>query len=139
MTEEITSVQKLTEYEVDKLIGGYKAIEEARDVLVAEHKAQIKPLEEKMQEIIGALGIKLSTSGQENFKTVYGTYYESTIKRVKVTDLIRWLEWVVEQQAWECLTSHVTKEEVVKWAAQGGEDPPGIVIEDYTSGHIRKS
>lgn len=138
MTEELTSVQKLTEYEVDKLIGGYKAIEEARDVLVAEHKAQIKPLEEKMQEILGALGIKLSTSGQENFKTVYGTYYESTIKKVRVTDRIRWLEWVVDQQAWECLTSHVTKEEVVKWAQEGGEDPPGVEISDYTSGHIRK-
>ena len=136
---ELTAVQKLTEYEVDKLIGGYKAIEEARDVLVAEHKAQIKPLEEKMQEIIGALGIKLSTSGQENFKTVYGTYYESTIKRVKVTGRESWLDWVVANEAWDCLTNHVTKEEVVKAAERFGGELPGVEISDYTSGHIRKA
>ena len=140
MTEELTAVQKLTEYEVDKLIGGYKAIEEARDVLVAEHKAQIKPLEEKMQEIIGALGIKLSTSGQENFKTVYGTYYESTIKKVKVTCQEAWLEWLADD--WEnrkqCLTQHVSKPDVVKFE-NTADEPMGVEISDYTSGHIRKS
>ena len=137
---ELTAVQKLTEYEVDKLIGGYKAIEEARDVLVAEHKAQIKPLEEKMQEIIGALGIKLSTSGQENFKTVYGTYYESTIKKVKVTSREDWLDWLAAD--WEnrkqCLTQHISKEDVVKFENTTNE-PAGVEISDYTSGHIRKS
>lgn len=139
MSEELTYVQKLSEYNADKLVGGYKAIEEARDVLVAEHKAQIKPLEEKMQEILGALAIKLAASGQENFKTEYGTYYESTIKRVKVTRRDHWLDWVVANEAWDCLTNHVTKEEVVKAAARFGGELPGVVIEDYTSGHIMKS
>ena len=139
MTEERTEVQKLAEYNADKLVGGYKAIEEARDVLTAEYKAQIKPLEEKMQEIIGALGIKLAASGQENFKTEYGTYYESTIKRVKVTSRIEWLDWVITNEAWDCLTNHVTKEEVVKAAARFGGELPGVEIEDYTSGHIRKA
>ena len=137
---ELTAVQKLTEYEVDKLIGGYKAIEEARDVLVAEHKAQIIPLEQKMQEIIGALGIKLSTSGQENFKTVYGTYYESTIKKVKVTNREAWLGWLADD--WEnrkhCLTQHVSKEDVVKFE-HTTDEPMGVEISDYTSGHIRKA
>ena len=137
MTEELTSVQKLTEYNADKLVGGYKAIEEARDVLTAEYKAQIKPLEDKMQEIIGALGIKLAASGQENFRTEYGTYYESTIKRVKVTGRERWLDWVVDNEAWDCLTNHVAKEEVVKAAERFGGELPGVVIEDYTSGHIK--
>jgi hypothetical protein len=136
---ELTEVQKLAEYNADKLVGGYKAIEEARDVLTAEYKAQIKPLEEKMQEIIGALGIKLAASGQENFKTEYGTYYETTIKRVKVTARESWLDWVVANEAWDCLTNHVTKEEVVKAAARYGGELPGVEIEDYTSGHIRKS
>jgi hypothetical protein len=139
MTEERTEVQKLAEYNADKLVGGYKAIEEARDVLTAEYKAQIKPLEEKMQEIIGALGIKLAASGQENFKTEYGTYYESTIKRVKVTSRIEWLDWVITNEAWDCLTNHVTKEEVVKAAVKYGGELPGVEIEDYTSGHIRKA
>ena len=137
MSEELTDVQKLSEYNADKLVGGYKAIEEARDVLVAEHKAQIKPLEDKMQEIIGALGIKLAASGQENFRTEYGTYYESTIKRVKVTGRERWLDWVVDNEAWDCLTNHVAKEEVVKAAERFGGELPGVVIEDYTSGHIK--
>ena len=136
---ELTDVQRLAEYNADKLVGGYKAIEEARDVLTAEYKAQIKPLEEKMQEIIGALGIKLAASGQENFKTEYGTYYESTIKRVKVTGRESWLDWVVANEAWDCLTNHVTKEEVVKAAKRFGGSLPGIVIKDYTSGHIRKA
>ena len=139
MTEERTEVQKLAEYNADKLVGGYKAIEEARDVLTAEYKAQIKPLEEKMQEIIGALGIKLAASGQENFKTEYGTYYESTIKRVKIISRIEWLDWVITNEAWDCLTNHVTKEEVVKAAARFGGELPGVEIEDYTSGHIRKA
>jgi hypothetical protein len=137
---ELTEVQKLAEYNVDKLIRGHEAIEEARDILTAEYKAQIKPLEEKMQEIIGALGIKLAASGQENFKTQYGTYYNSTIKKVKVTNRGAWLDWVYADwnQRKDCLTQHVAKEEVVKFN-EAGDEPEGVEISDYTSGHIRKA
>ena len=137
---ELTEVQKLAEYNADKLVGGYKAIEEARDVLTAEYKAQIKPLEEKMQEIIGALGIKLAASGQENFKTEYGTYYESTIKKVKVINREAWLAWVYADwnQRKDCLTQNVAKEEVVKFN-YSADQPEGVEISDYTSGHIRKA
>ena len=147
MTEELTSVQKLAEYKADKLIGGYKAIEEARDVLAAEYKAQAKPLEEKMQEILGALGIKMNAEGVQNFKSEYGTSYFTTIKRVKVTDRAEWLAWVYAD--WEdrkdCLTAHVAKDEVVKRSEDHGVGGtticgvPGLEIEDYTSVHIRKA
>jgi hypothetical protein len=139
MTEELTSVQKLAEYKADKLIGGYKAIEEARDVLAAEYKAHAKPLEEKMQEILGALGIKMNAEGVQNFKSEYGTSYFTTIKRTKMLDRAAFHQWVYEE--WdtrkECLTAHVSKEEVVAhWEV---EVVPGLEIEDYTSVHIRKA
>jgi hypothetical protein len=137
----LTIVQKLAEYKADKLIGGYKAIEEARDVLAAEYKAQTKPLEEKMQEILGALGIKMNLEGVQNFKSEYGTSYFSTIKRVKVNNRGDWLDWVFKDWSLrkDCLTSHVAKEEVVKYAEDFGGALPGIEIEDYTSVHIRKA
>ena len=135
---ELTEVQKLAAYQPDKLITGYRAIEEAVDALEAEHKSQVAPLKAKMQEIIGALGIIMRTTGQERIPCEDGTYYESTIKKVKVTDRQAWLDWVVANEAWDCLTNHVTKEEVVKCAVTYG-DLPGVDIEDYTSGHVRKT
>ena len=139
MNDELTDVQKLAAYQPDKLITGYRAIEEARDALVAEHKAQIKPLETKMQEIIGALGIIMRKTGQERIPCEDGTYYESTIKKVKVTDRAAWLDWI--RFDWDrrkdCLTQHVTKEEVVKHAEFAEVD--GVEIEDFTAGHIRKT
>lgn len=135
---EKTEVQKLSDYQPDKLIRGYRAIEEAVDALEAEHKSQVAPLKAKMQEIIGALGIIMRTTGQERIPCEDGTYYESTIKKVKVTDRQAWLDWVVANEAWDCLTNHVTKEEVVKCAVTYG-DLPGVDIEDYTSGHVRKT
>ena len=161
MTEELTSVQKLAEYKADKLIGGYEAIEEARDILVAEHKAQIKPLEEKMQEILGALGIKMNLEGVRNFPSQYGTAHFTTIKRIKNRDRDAWFAWVFADldNRRDCLTASVAKDEVIKHrdrlreqaraeAEAAGEiaryDPeeiniPGLEIEDYTSVHIRKS
>jgi hypothetical protein len=144
-----TSVQKLAEYKADKLIGGYKAIEEALDVLVAEHAAQIKPLKEKMQEILGALGIKMNAEGVQNYKSEYGTSYFTTIKKTKMLDRVAFHQWVHDK--WEdrrdCLTAHVAKEEVVKHLeymrgdARDEKDVeiPGLEIEDYTSVHIRKA
>ncbi len=158
---EKTSVEKLAEYKADKLIGGYRAVEEALDVLTSEYNAQIKPLKDKMQEIIGALGIKLRVEGVKNFASEYGTYYETTIKKTKMLDRDTFHQWVYND--WDnrkdCLTAHVAKEEVVKHleemqaetraaAEMAGEleryDPteialPGLEIEDYTSGHIRKT
>ncbi len=140
MTKEPTEVQELAEYNADLLVSGYNAIAEARDVLTAEYKAQSKPLDEKLQQIIGALGMKLAASGQENFKTAYGTYYESTIKKVRVTCMETWLAWIIAD--WEnrkqCLTQHASKEEVVKFE-NTADEPAGVEISDYTSGHIRKA
>src|SRR5208337_1323279 len=137
--EELTEVQKLADYQPDKLIRGYRAIEEAVDALEAAHKAQVAPLKTKMQEIIGALGIIMRKTGQERIPCEDGTYYESTIKKVEVTDRENWLDWL--HFDWDrrkdCLTQHVTKEEVIKHA--GFAEIPGVEIEDYTSGHIRKS
>ena len=136
-----SSVQKLAEYKADKLIGGYKAIEEARDVLLAEYKAQSKPLEEKMQEILGALGIKMNLEGVQNFKSEYGTSYFTTVKRVKVDNRTDWLDWVYRgwEQRKDCLTAHVAKDEVIKHAEENEGSLPGLEIEDYTSVHIRKA
>lgn len=156
---EKTSVELLAEYKADKLIGGYKAVEEAKDILTAEYEAQVKPLKEKMQEILGALAIKMDAEGTKNFASEYGTAYFTTVKRIKMKNREQWFAWVRDYDAWDCLTAHVAKEEAAKrledlretarqQAEDAGElaryDPseitlPGLDIEDYRSVHIRKT
>ncbi len=157
---ELTAVQKLAEHTAAKLIGGYKAIEEAKDVLTAEYEAQVKPLKEKMQEILGALAIKMDAEGTKNFSSEYGTAYFTTIKTTKMVNRASFYNWVHDD--WErrrdCLTAHVTKEEVVSHleemqskayeeAVQAGEEArfdaseivvPGLEIGDLRSVRIRK-
>jgi hypothetical protein len=161
MTKEQTNVEKLVEYKADKLIGGYKSIEEAVDVLTKEYNEQIKPLKEKMQEILGALGIKMDKEGVKNFPSEYGTAYFTTIKKIKNVDREEFYRWVHED--WDnrkdCLTAHVAKEETVKHLEEMQEKAraeaeaagelerldfsevvvPGLEIEDYRSVHIRKT
>ena len=160
MTEK-TSVELLAEYKADKLIGGYKAVEEAKDILTAEYEAQVKPLKEKMQEILGALAIKMDAEGTKNFASEYGTAYFTTIKTTKMVDREQFHKWVHED--WEarkdCLTAHVAKEDVVKHleemqekacraAEEAGEldrfditevGVPGLEIGELRSVRIRKT
>jgi hypothetical protein len=138
MSEEHTEVERLVGFSADKLIGGYKAVEEARDKLAAEHKVQIKPLEDRMQEIIGALTIKADKEGVKNFSSAYGTFCFTTGRKVKVADVVDWFDWVIESKAWECLTKHVSKDEVLKYADEVGGQLPGLEIEGFRTGHVRK-
>jgi len=135
---EKTSVEKLAEYRADLLIGGYKSIEEACDVLEAECAAAVKPLKAKMQEILGALTIKADAEGVKNFSSEYGLFCFTNFKKVKVADRSQWFPWVRDNDAWECMTAHVAKDEVIKLVEATGEIPPGLEIEDCRTGHIRK-
>ena len=138
MSEEHTEVERLVGFSADKLIGGYKAVEEARDKLAAEHKAQIKPLEDRMQEIIGALTVKADKEGVKNFSSAHGTFCFTTGRKVKVANSESWFAWVIENEAWECLTKHVSKDEVLKHADEGDGYLPGLEIEGFRTGHVRK-
>src|SRR5208282_5843458 len=150
---EKTSVEKLAEYRADLLIGGYKSIEEACDVLEAECAAAVKPLKAKMQEILGALTIKADAEGVKNFSSEYGLFCFTNFKKVKVADRSQWFPWVRDHDAWDCMTAHVAKDEVIKrleamreeaedageWARGDKEiNIPGLEIEDCRTGHIRK-
>ena len=156
---EKTSVEKLAEYKADLLIGGYKSIEEACDVLEAECAAAVKPLKAKMQEILGALTIKADAEGVKNFSSEYGLFCFTNFKKVKVASRAEWFPWVKDHDAWDCMTAHVAKDEVIKrleemreTAKQEAEGAgelarydateiniPGLEIEDCRTGHIRKA
>jgi hypothetical protein len=63
------------------------------------HSEEIKPLKEAMTNIENWLLAKMNQDGCENYKTAYGTAYQSRLKSVKMEDPIQFKNYILRPAA----------------------------------------
>lgn len=134
-------LERLTEVSSAHLIKGVRAVDEEIEKLKARFEQDCRPFQMTREELVAALAIKLDRDGQTSCPTRYGTAYFSNLISVKVTDRETWFGWIVANGAYDCLTSHISKEDLKKrgYDHAGEFDEIGVKITEIRNLNIRKA
>ena len=91
-----------------------------------------------MADLEAYAGILLGEN--QSVKTESGTVFWKENVSVKVTDREAWFDWVNENQAWDMLTTHVSKEAYQTWVDDHNrtELPPGTDMRTYKDIQFRR-
>ncbi len=84
----------------------------------------IVPTTLALAELEMAMGAELDRLDTDRERTPLGVVYFSYPESVRVIDRFEFFAWVVEYNAFDCLTSHVSK----KALRERGVAPPGISV-----------
>ena len=121
------------------LIGKYLKLRDAKAELDAKHKANIARYTKAMTKIETTLLSEFNETGQESAKTSVGTAYVSTRTSAKVADRDSFLQFVIENDAWDFIENRVNKIAAEEYLAEHEELPAGVDITRSMTVNIRRS
>ena len=105
-----------------------KYIEMRDEVSRIEHEAseRVMALKTKMQTLEAWLTLKLEQDGEESKKTQFGTVFLTTVDFAQVADWSALLEYIIGNEAWDCLEKRVAKTAVRAIIDETNVVPPGV-------------
>lgn len=99
-----------------------------------------KPYNEAMETIEGVLLQHLNENNEQSIKTEWGTAYKSTTMSAKVASPEDFFNYVREADAFQLLTSAVSKDAVKEHMEEHqGQPPPGVDVTYFTKVNFRRA
>lgn len=133
MNEHVTlHLDKMT---ITSLVGARQHIKEQLELEEIEYDKKIAPLKAAMLKLEGTIVDKMDAERLDNVKTPSGTAYFTNPESMKVIDREVFFAWVIKEEAFDVLTSAVSKDAV----RARGVYPPGMEITKIRKLCIRKS
>ena len=121
----------MTQPTIDQITAKAIAVRDKIAEIKKKHAEELKPYEDGM-ELLSNLALKfLDETHQSNAKTADGTAYIAEPESIKVTDRDAFLQWTIENEALDLLTSAVSKE------AYRGYVDEGLIIPGVETTKIR--
>jgi len=115
------------------LIGRYIQIRDHIAAMTKQHEESLKPYQEALQAIEGAVTEEINRLDGQSVKTEQGTAYRSEWTAVKVADRETFLDFVFAGRHEGFITNATSKEAVKEFIdAHNGQVPPGL---DFTRGY----
>lgn len=124
---------------VEKWVSQYIAI---RDKIKAMDDAHAKAKEEPIaiQNILtGMLQRFMDTSNCESIKTAAGTCYSSTRHTASVADAKAFMQYVIDNSAWELLDKRANPTAVRAFVEAEGALPPGVNLSAIATVGVRRA
>lgn len=131
MNGESHTIEKLSHLPPGKLLDAHAKAVEALDRLM-EH--EVKPLKDLISAIEGALAIYMDKEGINSVKSDTRTAYFTTSVRYNVADRETYLQWLIDNAAWELITNHVAPDAIRAMETL----PPGIAMNAYRRVTVRR-
>lgn len=125
----------LPDMTIGALVGARQRLKSQLEVEEAEYEKRIAPMKTAMQKVEGAIVDKLDAEKLDNVKTPYGTAYFTNPESMKVVDRSAFFKYVVDNEAYDVLTSAVSKDAI----RARGEIPPGVEVKTIRVLRIRKT
>lgn len=121
------------------VIAGYLKLRELKQEISDRHKAELAPVNEKMQKLEVYMLNLLNQASVDSmaFKGV-GTMFKKNVQSVTVAEWDATLAWIKAHEAWEFLEHRVSKTVVQEYSEANGEVPPGIAVTTETVVQVRK-
>lgn len=116
---------------------------EIRDYLerkAKEREAEDLPYQEAVTALEGMISLLMQQQGVESIKTEFGTAYKSQVMAVKMADRDAFLDFVINTQSPQFLTSAVAKEAVKEYMDEHNSAlPPGLDVTYIIKTNFRKA
>lgn len=125
--------------DINRLVEGYIRLREKKAELEAKSKQELAPIKKLMSDIENRMLKHMQETGAESIKTGGGTAYKTVRSSASVADRSAFLDFVVEQQAWEFLESRANKSAVQAFREETGELPPGLNWREELAVNFRQS
>jgi hypothetical protein len=116
------------------LIGARQRVKERLEKKEAEFVEDCKPLKEALTRLEGQIVLQMDANNLVNVKTEYGTAFFQFPVSMKVADRDVFFRWVVDNNAWDVLTTNVSKEAI----REREITPPGVEVTEIRKLYIRK-
>jgi hypothetical protein len=131
---------------VDQLIDDKQAESEKTIAELIQLRVQIKtalqrleteqlPYRDGLAKVDAKIIAAMDANGLNSIKTEHGTAYFSTLNAYSITDRKLFFDWMIENDATDILTSHVSKEAL----REREQLPPGIAVTNVRRLNIRGS
>jgi hypothetical protein len=118
---------------ISSLVGAVKKIEQQIDTHKCAYERLVEPLEIAKIKLEGAIASEMDKQGVTSAPTEYGTPYFTHILKPKIVDREIYLRWVVDNEAYDLITNHVSTQALKEM----GEYPPGLEVATFRKLNIR--
>jgi hypothetical protein len=113
-------------FDFEKRISQYIALRDRVKQLKEKHNAELKPYQEAMELLEGALLTNLNASNQESSKTKAGTAFITTERSATIADGASFRRYVIGGSLWDMVDWRANRTEVAKLVTETGSPPPGV-------------
>lgn len=122
----------------DELTAKYIRLRDFKAAVESESKEKLARIKEHLDTIEAEMMTFLNATGQESCKTALGTFFKKTSQTAKVADRDAFLAYVMEHEAIQFLTNHVSADAVKEFVAEHGTVPPGVDVVLVTSVSVNR-
>ena len=121
-----------------EMVGRYRDLRDQKKAIADRAAAEAKPLQEEMLVLEGKLQYLLDQIGTENMRTSEGTVYKTSTTRYSVDDPHALREWIEANNRPDFYENRVSADTIKTHLEAGGDLPPGIKVNSFTTVNIRK-
>lgn len=123
---------------IQEAVAGYRKLRERKSELAERHKAEMKPITDKMAAIENWLQLQLQEAGMDSSKTPDGTAYLTRTASVKVTDWGEAIQYIVDNGLFHVLEQRLSVKQIEEFVAEEKQNFPGTNITYTTNLRVRK-
>ena len=124
--------------DLNQVVAAYRTLRDKKKDIVAEHKEQLAPYNERLMQLEGFLMAMMDTAGLDSAKTPSGTAYKVTKAQAKVEDREAFIAFCIKEDLTHLLTAAASKTAVEEYIEDTGNEVPGVVITRVTTVNVRK-
>lgn len=125
---------------IGEMIKKYVELRDFMKLRAEARAVEDKPYNEAMETIEGIVLQHLNENSEQSIKTEWGTAYKSTTMSAKVASPEDFFNYVREADAFQLLTSAVSKDAVKDHMEEHqGTPPPGIDVTYFTKVNFRRA
>lgn len=102
------------------------------------HKQKMKPYRETLDKLNSLLLDLLNNSGGDSIKTKFGTAYKTVKRSASLEDPEKFMEFVIEKEAWDLIERKVSVTAAEAFADENGILPPGVKMSSQATVGVRR-
>jgi hypothetical protein len=134
-----TPTPGVTPPDINKTIDQYVKLRDKKRLLERQHKDQLKPFNDLLEEIEGMLLSYMQRAGVNSIATDGGTAYQSTTPRATIGDGDAFRQFVIANQLFDLVDWRANATRVFDYINEhNGQVPPGVNPSTYTKVNFRR-
>ncbi len=123
----------------DDVIAAYLQLRTMKETLVAKHKEELAPVQDKLNKCLAWVQQQMQNQGLQNLKGQSGIAFLQRDSTFKIQDWNEFYAWVQENHAPAFLEQRVCKSAAQEYVEANGTLPPGLSVSTSIEARIRKA